>query len=195
MGKATQGERVFITWSMTNIWFYSLRKGFRSCCPVSRDISVYSHVDHTHIQKANHLGASSANLFVVLSSCLQTGNVINGHFMQLPWCLGQGLCIFVWNWVACSRDQQMQKKALKFTTCIPAQSDQGRLYKLLTGIYPQCILLHYVIIKPKSWCTGTLLNRIITAQWEGMGDVGSARYKPALLLSFLAIKVLSYSNC
>ena len=24
-------------------------------------------------------------------------------------------------------------------------------------------------------CTGTLLNRIITAQWEGMGDVGSAR--------------------
>ena len=28
---------------------------------------------------------------------------------------------------------------------------------------------------------GHSLNRIITAQWEGMGDVGSARYKPALL--------------
>ena len=27
---------------------------------------------------------------------------------------------------------------------------------------------------------GTLLNRIITAQWEGMGDVGSARYEPVL---------------
>ena len=27
-------------------------------------------------------------------------------------------------------------------------------------------------------CTGTLLNRTITAQWEGMGDVGSARYDP-----------------
>ena len=28
---------------------------------------------------------------------------------------------------------------------------------------------------------GLLLNSIITAQWEGMGDVGSARYEPALL--------------
>ena len=27
----------------------------------------------------------------------------------------------------------------------------------------------------------TLLNRIITAQWEGLGDVGWARYEPALL--------------
>ena len=27
-----------------------------------------------------------------------------------------------------------------------------------------------------NWCTATLLNMIITAQWEGMGDVGSARY-------------------
>ena len=32
-----------------------------------------------------------------------------------------------------------------------------------------------------SWCTGTLLNRITSALWEGMGDVGSARYEPALL--------------
>ena len=31
-----------------------------------------------------------------------------------------------------------------------------------------------------NWCTGTLLNELITAQWEGMGDVGSARYEPAL---------------
>ena len=27
----------------------------------------------------------------------------------------------------------------------------------------------------------TLVNRTITVQWEGMGDVGSARYEPALL--------------
>ena len=46
-----------------------------------------------------------------------------------------------------------------------------------------------------NWCTGTLLNRIITAQWEGMGDVGSARYEPALLHPCPTIKVLSYSNC
>ena len=43
-----------------------------------------------------------------------------------------------------------------------------------------------------SW---TLLNRIITAQWEGMGDVGSARYEPALLPPCPTIRVLSYSNC
>ena len=44
-------------------------------------------------------------------------------------------------------------------------------------------------------CTGTLLNRIITAQWEGMGDVGSARYEPTLLPPCPTIKILSYSNC
>ena len=42
---------------------------------------------------------------------------------------------------------------------------------------------------------GPLLNRVITAQWEGMGDVGSARYKPALHPSSPTIRVLSYSNC
>ena len=41
---------------------------------------------------------------------------------------------------------------------------------------------------------GHLLNMIITAQWEGMGDVGSARYGPALLPPCPTIKVLSYSN-
>ena len=37
--------------------------------------------------------------------------------------------------------------------------------------------------------------QIITAQWEGMGDVGSARYEPALLLPCPTIRLLSYSNC
>ena len=46
-----------------------------------------------------------------------------------------------------------------------------------------------------NWCTGTPLNRIITAQWEGMGDVGLARYEPALLPPCPTIRVLSYSNC
>ena len=32
-----------------------------------------------------------------------------------------------------------------------------------------------------NWCTGTLWNRVITAQCEGMGEVGSARFEPALL--------------
>ena len=42
---------------------------------------------------------------------------------------------------------------------------------------------------------GHSLNRIITAQWEGMGDVGSARYEPVLLPPCPTIRVLSYSNC
>ena len=32
------------------------------------------------------------------------------------------------------------------------------------------------------------------AQWEGVGDVGSARYEPALLPPRPTIQVLSYSN-
>ena len=46
-----------------------------------------------------------------------------------------------------------------------------------------------------NWCTGTLLNSIITTQWEGMGDVGLARYEPALLPPCLIIRGLSYCNC
>ena len=40
----------------------------------------------------------------------------------------------------------------------------------------------------------TVLVTIIDAQWEGMGDVGSARYEPALLPPCPTIRVLSYSN-
>ena len=39
------------------------------------------------------------------------------------------------------------------------------------------------------------LNRTMTAQWEGMGDVGSARYEPALLPPCPTIRVLRCSNC
>ena len=38
-----------------------------------------------------------------------------------------------------------------------------------------------------------VLVATIDAQWEGMGDVGSARYEPALLPPCLTIRVLSYS--
>ena len=39
-----------------------------------------------------------------------------------------------------------------------------------------------------------VLVATIDAQWEGMGDVGSARYDPALLSPCPTIRVLSYSN-
>ena len=34
----------------------------------------------------------------------------------------------------------------------------------------------------------------IDAQWEGMRDLGSARYEPALLPPYSTIRALSYSN-
>ena len=46
-----------------------------------------------------------------------------------------------------------------------------------------------------NWCTETLWNRRMTAQCEGMGEVGSARYEPALLPPCLSIRVLCTSNC
>ena len=39
-----------------------------------------------------------------------------------------------------------------------------------------------------------VLVTTIDAQWEGMGDVGSVRYEPALLPPCPTIRVLSYSN-
>ena len=42
--------------------------------------------------------------------------------------------------------------------------------------------------------TLTVLVTTIDAQWEGMGDVGSARYEPALLPPCPTIRVLSYSD-
>ena len=42
--------------------------------------------------------------------------------------------------------------------------------------------------------TLTVLVTTIDAQWEGMGDVGSARYEPALLPPCPTIRVLSNSN-
>ena len=42
--------------------------------------------------------------------------------------------------------------------------------------------------------TLTVLVVTIDAQWEGMGDVESARYEPALLPPCPTIRVLSYSN-
>ena len=47
---------------------------------------------------------------------------------------------------------------------------------------------------PDCLLTLKVLVTTIDAQWEGMGDVGSARYEPALLPPCPTIRVLSYSN-
>ena len=55
-------------------------------------------------------------------------------------------------------------------------------------------------VGPPAWTTSgcllTLKVLVVTidAQWEGMGDVGSARYEPALLPPCPTIRVLSYCN-
>ena len=66
--------------------------------------------------------------------------------------------------------------------------------------------IYYIFLKPSqcSECTIsqaisvvlTLKVRVVTidAQWEGIGEVGSARYEPALLPPCPTIRVLSYSN-
>ena len=49
-----------------------------------------------------------------------------------------------------------------------------------------------------AWPWGILTLKVlvttIDAQWEGMGDVGSARYESALLPPCPTIRVLSYIN-
>ena len=67
-----------------------------------------------------------------------------------------------------------------------------------------CIrIMHISILSlcdEQTYLTMTLLTltvpvATINAQWEGMGDVGSARYEPALLPPCPTIRVLSHSNC
>ena len=67
-------------------------------------------------------------------------------------------------------------------------------------IYSKVSYIHYIFIiavgHVYSWnpyitvfLTLTVLVATIDAQWEGMGDVGSARYEPTLLPPSLTIRV------
>ena len=55
-------------------------------------------------------------------------------------------------------------------------------------------LLSVSLVLLSLFLTLKVLVAAIDAQWEGMGDVGSARYEPALLPPCPTIRVLSYSN-
>ena len=65
----------------------------------------------------------------------------------------------------------------------------------LGGMCPLCRKINSYSASHNNWCTETLWNRVITAQCEGMGEVGSARYELALLPPCPSIRVLCYSNC
>ena len=56
-----------------------------------------------------------------------------------------------------------------------------------------CIMAIFLFFDD-TYLTLKVLVTTIDAQWEGMGDVGSARYEPALLPPCPTIRVLSYSN-
>ena len=56
------------------------------------------------------------------------------------------------------------------------------------------IFMHGLQYNSSQKLTLKVLVTTIDAQWEGMGDVGSARYEPALLPPCPTIRVLSYSN-
>ena len=56
------------------------------------------------------------------------------------------------------------------------------------------MIYNVTFYQTKCMLTLKVLVATIDAQWEGMGDVGSARYKPALLPPCPTIRVLSYSN-
>ena len=74
--------------------------------------------------------------------------------------------------------------------CMHRKKEHGHTWHILRpNIINSCSASH------NNWCTATLWNRIMIAQCEGMGEVGSARYEPALLPPCPSISVLSYSNC
>ena len=55
-------------------------------------------------------------------------------------------------------------------------------------------MLHTILLFVSVVLTLKVLVATIDAQWEGMGDVGLARYEPALLPPCPTIRVLSYSD-
>ena len=54
---------------------------------------------------------------------------------------------------------------------------QRSLFPLIRHPYKTFLLTLTVLVMTIDAIDGTLLNRIMTTQWEGMGDVGSARYE------------------
>ena len=74
-------------------------------------------------------------------------------------------------------------------------SQQVAMYcRFLNFCKPLCMCIGYGWHSIHGHLTLKVLVVTIDAQWEGMGDVGSARYEPALLPPCPTIRVLSYSN-
>ena len=68
----------------------------------------------------------------------------------------------------------------------PHSTEKSELYKWHLHTHEAGLSFHILTLK--------VLVATTDAQWERMGDVGSARYEPALLPPCPTIRVLSYSN-
>ena len=73
-------------------------------------------------------------------------------------------------------------------SCI-LKSDHVTRYTFMSSQFFFLPLIMYSV-----FLTLKVLVTTIDAQWEGMGDVGSVRYEPALLPPWPTIRVLSCSN-
>ena len=78
-----------------------------------------------------------------------------------------------------------------WTVCNITKSVKVYQCKIQELIVSCSLFVHYLLFYI---ITLKVLVTTIDAQWEGMGDVGSARYEPALLPPCPTIRVLSYSN-
>ena len=88
-----------------------------------------------------------------------------------------------------------QRQQQKLFTCRFFFSAKEVMYLVRLSI---CWLQYYLtltMLVTTIDALGHVENRVITAQCEGIGEVGSARYEPALLPPCPSIRALCYSNC
>ena len=83
--------------------------------------------------------------------------------------------------------------AIRFVTAIHSSHSKIVICHAIIPFKHTNIICNNVQVKQKI-LTLTVLVATIDAQWEGMGDVGSAKYELALLLPCPTIRVLSYNN-
>ena len=124
--------------------------------------------------------------------CLWEVSILDGHFNIYFWLIILMVVLYglqLLGWVSKIKHEISQKWLWIFKSTLFTFNQ--------SWIISQAILLCFNSNSAShdNWCTAILWNRTMTAQCEGMGEVGSARYEPALLPPCPSIRVLSYNNC
>ena len=100
--------------------------------------------------------------------------------------------------VHCSPGGEVFCSSVLIGDCMPRAANTSLLCKLHDQHVQQTTFTDCNISMSMLGAGTTLTLKVlvttIDAQWEGMGDVGSARYEPALLPHAPTIRVLSYSS-